>query len=154
MTLTDFGPITVQLTVTDTDAAVEFYRAAFAAEQLVRTPAPDGAKVMHCELLLHGTRLLLHDEFPDKGHLSPLALGGTPVTLHLYVGDVDAVFTRAVAAGATVELAVQDAFWGDRYGILRDPQGHRWSVATRIDDPAPSELRQRAAEWADQQNPR
>jgi PhnB protein len=103
---------------------------------------------MHCELLVFGTRLLLHDEFPDRGHLGPAALGGTPVTLHLYVPDVDAVFDRAVAAGATVELPVQDAFWGDRYGIFADPSGHRWSVATPIDDPAPSELRQRAQDWA------
>ncbi|OLF17224.1 VOC family protein [Actinophytocola xanthii] len=144
MTLTDFPPITVQLIVADADAAVRFYREAFGADELVRNPAADGKRVLHCELLVHGTRLLLHDEFPEQGHLAPTSLGGTSVTMHLYVADADAVFERAVEAGATVELPVQDAFWGDRYGILRDPAGHRWSVATPREDPAPSELRAQA----------
>jgi PhnB protein len=148
MTFDEFPPITVQLTVADTDAAVTFYRAAFGAEELVRSAAPDGEKVAHCELLVHGTRMLLHDEFPEHGHQGPDRLGGTPVTLHLYVADVDAVFDRAIAAGAIVELPVQDAYWGDRYGILLDPAGHRWSVATPVEDPGPSELRRRAEEWA------
>ena len=147
MTFNDFPAITAQLVVADTDAAVAFYRDAFGAEQLLRSTAPDGVKVMHCELLVHGTRLLLHDEFPDD-QLSPATLGGTPVTLHVYVADVDAVFARAVAAGATVVLPVQDAFWGDRYGILSDPAGHRWSLATPKDDPAPSEQSRRAEAWA------
>ncbi|WP_020668792.1 VOC family protein [Amycolatopsis nigrescens] len=144
--LSEFAPITVQLIVADADAAITFYRNAFGAEEVVRNLAPDSGKVMHCELFLLGTRLLLHEEFP--GRSGPAALGGTPVTLHLYVDNVDEVFARAVAAGATVEMPLQEAFWGDRYGILLDPAGHRWSVATPNDDPAPSELHERAEQWA------
>jgi PhnB protein len=145
---TEFPGVTPQLTVPDTAAAVRFYRQAFGADELLHNRAPDG-RVMHCELLINGGRLLLHDEFPDHGHHSPLSLGGTCVTLHLYVADVDASFTTAVAAGAEPLMPPEDAFWGDRYAIVRDPFGHRWSMATQREDLSAAELEERADRWAD-----
>jgi uncharacterized glyoxalase superfamily protein PhnB len=144
----DFHTITPHLVVRGVAAAVEFYRLAFGAQELLRNLAPDGRTIMHCELLLGDSRFFVNDEFPDHGVLSPLGLGGSPVTLHLYVEDVDAFFARAVAAGAQVLMPVADAFWGDRYGILQDPFGHRWSVASRIEDLSPADLKLRAAEFA------
>jgi uncharacterized glyoxalase superfamily protein PhnB len=144
----DFHTITPHLVVRGVAAAVDFYRQAFGAQELLRNVAPDGRTIMHCELLLGDSRFFVNDEFPDHGLLSPLALGGSPVTLHLYVEDVDAFVGRAVAAGAQVLMPVADAFWGDRYGILQDPFGHRWSVASRIEDLSPADLKLRAAEFS------
>src|SRR5882672_7132322 len=110
----EFPGVTPQLTVHDADAAVRFYRAAFGADELLRNHGPDG-RVMHCELLINGGRLLLHDDFHDD---SPRALGGSPVVLHLYVSDVDSVYVAAVAAGAVTDLPPQKAFWGDRYAMI------------------------------------
>ena len=98
--------------------------------------------------LIADSRFFLNDEFPQHGVLSPLGLNGTAVTLHLYVEDVDAVFQRAIAAGATEVMPVGDYFWGDRYGMLKDPFGHSWSVASRIEDLSPNELKQRAMEFS------
>jgi uncharacterized glyoxalase superfamily protein PhnB len=145
--LDDFHTITPHLVVRDAARAIDFYRRAFGAAQLYRNLAPDGKSVMHAELLLGDSRFLLHDEFPEQGLLSPLGYQGTAVTLHLYVPDVDAVFEQAVQAGAEVLMPLEDCFWGDRYGILRDPFGHRWSVATRLKDLSPRELQQRAGEF-------
>jgi PhnB protein len=141
------GP-TPQLTVADADAAIRWYVEVFGADELVRTAGPDG-RVLHCELLIFGGRLLLHDQFPELGvpDPAPADLGGTPVTLHLYVPDVDALYAAAVAAGAQGVMAPDDAFWGDRYAQLVDPYGHRWSLATPRDDPSADDLRERAAEW-------
>jgi uncharacterized glyoxalase superfamily protein PhnB len=144
----EFHTITPHLVVRGVAEAVEFYRRAFGAEELLRNLAPDGKSIMHCELLLGDSRFFVNDEFPEQGVLSPLGLPGTAVTLHLYVEDVDGFFARAVAAGAEVLMPVTDAFWGDRYGMLRDPFGHRWSVASRIEDLSPNELQRRAAEYA------
>ena len=142
----DFHTITPQLVVSSVAAAVDWYARALGAHELLRNAAPDG-KIMHCELLLGDSRFFVVDEFPD--HLrSPVALGGTPVTLHLYVADVDALFDRAVRAGATVLMPVADQFWGDRYGILADPFGHRWSIASRIEDLSPKALHERAESWS------
>jgi PhnB protein len=143
----DFHTITPHLVVRDAARAIEFYTQAFGAAELYRNLGPDGKSIMHCELMLGDSRFLLHDEFPERGLLSPLGYGGTAITLHLYVPDVDAVFSSAMAAGATEIMPVQDCFWGDRYGILIDPFGHRWSVATRLKDLSPKELRQRAGEF-------
>ena len=143
----EFQSITPQLVVRGAAQAIDFYRRAFGASELLRNAAPDGERIMHAELLLGGSRFLVHDEFPDEGVLGPAALGGTPVTLHLYVRDAEATFRRAVDAGAEVVMPLQDAFWGDRYGILRDPFGHRWSVASRLEDLSPADLKTRAAEW-------
>ena len=143
----DFHTITPHLVVRDAASAIDFYTRAFGAAELYRNLAPDGKSIMHAELMLGDSRFLLHDEFPEQGLLSPLAYAGTAVTLHLYVTDVDAVFASAVEAGALVLMPVQDCFWGDRYGVFKDPSGHRWSVATRLKDLSPAELRQRAGEF-------
>ena len=143
----DFHTITPHLVVRDAARAIEFYTRAFGASELYRNLGPDGNLIMHAELMLGDSRFLLHDEYPDQDLLSPLGYGGTAVTLHLYVPDVDAMFRSALAAGAVELMRVQDCFWGDRYGILKDPFGHRWSIATRLKDLSPTELRQRAGEF-------
>jgi PhnB protein len=139
----DFHTLTPHLCVRDVPKAIAFLTVAFGAHELVRNRTPDG-KVMHAELLIGDSRLFVNEEFPEHGVLPPLALGGTAVTLHLYVADVDAVATRAIAAGATVALPVADQPWGDRYGILVDPFGHRWSVASRLEDLSPGDMKRRA----------
>jgi uncharacterized glyoxalase superfamily protein PhnB len=146
----DFHTITPHLVVRGVARAIEFYRRAFGADELYRNTAPDGRAIMHAELLLGDSRFLVNDEFPDWGVLAPPSLGGSPVTLHLYVEDVDAVFQSAVDAGAEVVMPVADAFWGDRYAIVKDPFGHRWSIASRIEDLSPQEIQQRAAMWRDE----
>jgi uncharacterized glyoxalase superfamily protein PhnB len=142
----DFHTITPHLVVRGVAAAIDWYRRAFGAHELLRNPAPDGASIMHAELLLGDSRLFVVDEFPGMAW-SPQSLGGSPITLHLYVEDVDGFVARAVAEGAEVLMPVEDRFWGDRYGMLRDPFGHRWSVASRIEDLSPAELQARAAAW-------
>jgi PhnB protein len=143
------GP-TPQLVVDDADAAISFYRTAFGADELVRNAGPDG-RVMHSELLVFGGRLLVIDDFDEDPLRPPARLGGTTVRLHLYVPDTDAVYQRALAAGAESVMAPEDAFWGDRYAIVRDPFGHQWSIATPNEDLSVSELEARADEWAEQQ---
>lgn len=143
----DFRTITPQLVVNGVGSAIDWYSKALGANELLRNMAPDGTSVMHAELLLGDSRFFVVDEFPD-GAKSPRSLGGSGVTLHLYVEDVDEVFDRAVAAGAEVLLPVADQFWGDRYGMFADPFGHRWSIASRIEDLSPKALQERAATWA------
>ena len=120
--------------------AIAFYRKAFGAAELARLEGP-GGKLMHAAVRIGDSVLMLMDEFPEWGTLGPKALKGTPVTLHLYVKDVDAEMERAVAAGATVTMPVADMFWGDRYGQVQDPFGHRWSIATHTRDLSPEEIR-------------
>jgi uncharacterized glyoxalase superfamily protein PhnB len=122
-------------------AAIEFYKAAFGAVELSRLPGPQG-KVMHAAIRIGDSTLMLNDEAPEWGALGPKTLKGSPVTIHLYVENVDATFAQAVAAGAKVTMPVADMFWGDRYGILEDPCGHRWSVATHTRDLSPEEIQQ------------
>jgi uncharacterized glyoxalase superfamily protein PhnB len=110
-------------------AAITFYQDAFGAEELLRLAGPDG-KLLHASLRINGSSVLLVDENPACGALGPKALKGTPVTIHLMVEDVDQAVARAVAAGATVVMPVADMFWGDRYGVIEDPFGHHWSIAT------------------------
>jgi PhnB protein len=147
---TEFPGPTPQIVVHDADEAIRFYGTAFAADELVRNHAPDG-RVMHCELLMFGGRILVIDDFDEDPIRSPQALGGSTVRLHLYVPDVDAVHERALGAGATSLMAPNDAFWGDRYAIVRDPYGHHWSIATQKDDLSVSELEERGDTWARQQ---
>ena len=143
----EFHTITPQLVVSGVAKAIDWYTEALGANELLRNTAPDGKSIMHSELLLGDSRFFVVDEF--QGSMSsPLRLGGTPVTLHLYVEDVDELFDRAVAAGASVIMPVGDQFWGDRYGMLSDPFGHRWSIASRIEDLSPRALQKRAADWA------
>jgi PhnB protein len=148
----DFHTITPQIAVKGVAAAIDWYTKALGAHELLRNTGPDGTSIMHSELLLGDSRFFVVDEFPES-MASPATLGGTSVTLHLYVRDVDALFNRAVDAGATVLMPVADQFWGDRYGILRDPFGHRWSMASRIEDLSPKRLQDRAQAWVKDQEP-
>ncbi|KIP19483.1 glyoxalase [Burkholderia ubonensis] len=120
--------------------AIEFYRQAFNAVERVRLPAPNG-KLMHACLTIGDSSLMLVDEMPEHGALGPKALKGTPVCLHLFVPDVDAAIAQAVAAGAKVTMPAADMFWGDRYGQVEDPFGHRWSLATHQRDLTPEQIR-------------
>ncbi|QKI68728.1 VOC family protein [Achromobacter xylosoxidans] len=119
--------------------AIAFYRKAFDAQELARLPGP-GGKVMHAAIRIGDSVVMLMDDFPEWGSLGPKALKGTPVTLHLYVEDVDAAIKQAVAAGAQVTMPAADMFWGDRYGQVVDPFGHRWSIATHKEDLTPEEI--------------
>lgn len=132
--------ITPHLVCRDAAAAIDFYRKAFGAVEQGRLPGPDG-KLMHAAITIGGAALMLVDEFPGQGMPSPQSLGGSPVTIHLYVADVDATVAQAVAAGASVTMPVADMFWGDRYGRLVDPFGHQWSVATHVRDVGAEEIR-------------
>ena len=146
------GP-TPQLGVDDAERAILFYRTVFGADELVRNAAPDG-RIMHCELLVFGGRLIVCDDFDEDSASSPAKLGGTSVRLHLYVSDVDAVYAKAMAAGAESVAEPEDAFWGDRYAIIKDPCGHQWSLATPNEDLSVSELEKRADTWTAEQRGR
>jgi PhnB protein len=127
-------PVTPHLCVHDGPAAMEFYKKAFGATEVTRMPAEDGKRLMHAELTVLGGKLFLHDDFPEyHGGKSetPKAIGATPVTLHLEVPDTDAAMAKA-AAGAAVTMPAMDMFWGDRYGQVTDPFGHRWSFSTPL----------------------
>jgi len=136
--------VTPYLSVKGAASAIDFYKKAFGATEVMRMPQPDG-RIGHAELTIGDSRLMLADEFPDMNFRGPHSIGGTPVHLHLYVNDVDAVVAQAVAAGAKVLRPVQDQFYGDRTGSLSDPYGHVWHVATHKEDLTPDELRRRAA---------
>ncbi|HZN84131.1 MAG TPA: VOC family protein [Mycobacterium sp.] len=134
--------VSPHLTVGDGAAAIDFYVKAFGAVELGRVPGPDG-KLMHAALQINGSTVLLNDDFPeynDGKSSTPTALGGTPVTIHLTVTDVDSKFQQAVDAGATVVSALEDQFWGDRYGVLRDPFGHHWSLGQPVREVSPEEI--------------
>jgi len=140
-----FHTITPHLTVRDANRALEFYKKAFGAEVLHVAPAP-GGKVLHAALKIGDSMLMLNDEFPEMGgSLGPPATGGSGVTLHIYLENVDAAFERAVSAGATVKMPLMDQFWGDRYGQLMDPFGHQWSLATHTRDMSQEEMQQEQA---------
>lgn len=124
--------------------AIDFYQRVFGAVERMRMPGP-GGKVMHAEIQIGDSTIMLADEFPEMNALSPQAIGGSPILLLLYVEDVDAVVSQATAAGATVERPVQNQFYGDRAGTLTDPFGHRWTIATHIEDVPPEELERRMA---------
>ncbi|MFQ4145051.1 VOC family protein [Chlorogloeopsis sp. ULAP02] len=143
--MTEFRTITPHLTVSETRAAIEFYKAAFGAIEKYILPSPEDNKIMHAELEIGNSMIYLNDEFPDFCIQSPTALNGSPVTIHLQVDDADTWFARAVSAGATVTMPLEDMFWGDRYGKLVDPFGHHWSIASRIEEVPPEEIMQRVA---------
>jgi uncharacterized glyoxalase superfamily protein PhnB len=121
--------------------AIEFYKKAFGAVEMARLPGPDG-KIMHAMIRIGDSAVMLVDESPGWGMLGPKALKGSPVTIHLYVEDADALAARAVKAGARITMPLEDMFWGDRYGTLVDPFGHRWSVGTHIRDVTMEEMQQ------------
>jgi len=131
-----FHTLTPHLTVRDADKALEFYQKALGAEVLNVARMPDG-KVIHASLRIGDSMLMLNDEFPEMGGLSPLSVG---VTIHIYTDNVDEAFNRAVAAGAQVAMPLMDQFWGDRYGMISDPFGHKWSIATHVKDMSQDEM--------------
>lgn len=135
-----FHTITPHLTVRDATRALEFYKQAFGAEVLHVAPAP-GGKVLHASLKIGDSMLMLNDEFPEYGgDPAPSAKGGAGVALHIYLENVDAAFQRAVSAGASVKMPLMDQFWGDRYGVVVDPFGHKWSLATHTRDMTQEEM--------------
>jgi PhnB protein len=123
--------------------AIEFYKKAFNAVEMGRMGGPQ-VKLIHALIRIGDSAVMLVDEFPDWGSFGPKSLKGSPVTIHLYVEDVDAIVERAVAAGAKITMPLEDTFWGDRYGKLEDPFGHQWSVATHVRDVSPEEMQQAA----------
>ena len=135
-----YHTITPFMTVRDAARAIEFYKQAFGAKEKGVMKGPDG-KVMHAELVIGDSIIMLADEFPEFGSLSPQSTGGSGMGLHIYIEDVDSAFDRAVKAGATVEMPVADMFWGDRYGKLRDPFGHKWSIGTHKADLSMEEMK-------------
>ncbi|MGD1079567.1 MAG: VOC family protein [Candidatus Sulfotelmatobacter sp.] len=135
-----YHTLTPYLTVRDAARAIEFYKQAFGAQERGVMKAPDG-KVMHAELKIGDSIIMLADEFPAYGALSPQTSGGAGMGVHIYVEGVDAAFDRAVKAGAEIEMPVMDQFWGDRYGKLKDPFGHKWSIATHTKDLSMDEMK-------------
>jgi len=131
--------VTPHLVCAGAAEALEFYKKAFGAVETVRLPGPDG-KLIHAALIIAGSPVMFTDEMPQCGAMSPKTLKGTPVTIHLYVPDTDAFYARAVAAGAKAVMPPADMFWGDRYGVLEDPWGHSWSIATHQHDLTPAEI--------------
>ncbi len=134
------GGLAPHLVVDGAADAIGFYRRAFGAEEKLRVPGPNG-KLLYAAIEVNGSTVMLVDEFPEMGGASPKALQGSPVIIHLYVEDVDAFVNRAVEAGATLTMPVDDMFWGDRYGRIEDPFGHQWSIATHQRDMTEAEIR-------------
>lgn len=133
--------VTPHLICADAAKAIEFYQQAFNATEMMRLPGPNG-KLMHACIRIGDSLVMLVDENPQWGCVGPLALKGSPVTIHLQVEDVDAVFAQAVKAGAKVAMSVENMFWGDRYGRIEDPFGHQWSIATHVRDVSADEIQQ------------
>jgi len=119
--------------------AIDFYKKAFNAEEMMRLPGQNG-KLMHGCIRIGDSLVMLADEYPEWGSFGPNSLKGTTVTIHLYVEDADSQFNQAIAAGCTVHMPMADMFWGDRYGIVKDPFGHLWAIATHIRDVSPEEI--------------
>ena len=139
-----YHTVTPYLCCKDAAAAIEFYKKAFGATELMRMSAP-GEKIGHADIQIGDSHVMLADEFPEMGFLSPQSVGGSPVMMHLYVEDADATAERAVAAGAKVTRPVEDQFYGDRGGQFEDPFGHKWYVSTRKEDLSPEEVKKRMA---------
>jgi PhnB protein len=140
-----YRTVTPYLTVTGAAQALDFYKRAFGAQEVERMTGPDGQSVMHAEIRIGDSIVMLSDEFPQMGSRSPQTLGGTTASVFLYVPDVDTAFQRAIDAGAKVTMAPTDMFWGDRFGKLVDPFGHEWGMATHKEDLGPEEIRKRGA---------
>jgi len=134
-----YSTVTVYLVVKDAVEALSFYGKAFGATTLMRMPAPGGGTI-HAEMQLGSSRVMLTDENLQWGMKSPLTIGGSPATMHLYVEDCDAVFARATEAGCEIVQPLMDAFWGDRMGKVKDPFGHEWGIATHLEDLTPEEI--------------
>jgi PhnB protein len=142
----NYPQVTPYLSVDGAAAAIEFYEKVFGATERGRMPGPEGT-IGHAELQLGDSLIMLSDPFPGMGIRGPKEIGGTPVTISVYVEDVDAVFEKAIAEGATEQRPVENQFYGDRTGQFEDPFGHRWSVATHVEDVPSDEMEKRAAEF-------
>ena len=142
-----FHTATPYLTLNDAARAIDFYKRAFGAQEVMRMNGP-GGKIGHAEIKIGDSIIMLANEMPGSGSRSPQSLSGTTAGIFLYVENADAVFNQAVSAGAKVEAPLADMFWGDRFGSLKDPFGHSWSVATHKEDVAPAEMSKRMQEFA------
>lgn len=131
--------VTPHLCCRSSAEAIEFYQRAFGAEVVSELKLPSG-QMLHAAITISGAPVFLYDEFPEMGEVSPLALGGSGVTLHLQVPNCDEVYQRALAAGCEVRMPMEDMFWGHRYGVVSDPFGHKWSIATVVREVSPEEL--------------
>ena len=140
-----YHSLTPHLIVKDAAKAIEWYAKAFGATEILRMPGPGGKGIMHAEIKIGDSHIMMAEENPAFNSKSPSTLGGSPVALHLYVEDADKVFKQAVDAGAKAEMPPQDMFWGDRYGKVTDPDGHSWSIATHVKDLSPEEIMAGAA---------
>jgi PhnB protein len=139
-----YHSVTPYLIIKGAAEAIEYYKKSFGATELFRMPTPDG-KIGHAELKIGDSPIMLSDEHPDLGHVGPQTLGGTPVGIMIYVDDVDTIYKRAISGGGQEVKPLQDQFYGDRSGTLKDPFGHMWTVATHVEDVAPAEMEKRMA---------
>jgi PhnB protein len=142
-----YHTVTPALTVKNGAEAIEFYKRALGAKELMRIPGPDGKHLMHGEIEVGNSRVMLADESPEMGCRAPASLGSVSSSLYVYVEDVDKSFRRAVEAGAKALMPPTDMFWGDRFGQVEDPSGHRWGLATHKEDPSPEEMARRQKEF-------
>lgn len=141
-----YHTITPSIVVRNAAQAIEFYKRALGAEEVTRMEGPNGS-IMHAEIRIGDSIVMLGEESEQWGTRSPLSTNGNPSSLHIYVADADAAFERAIEAGATVRYPLEDTFWGDRYGKVRDPFGHEWGIATHVKDLSEAEVMQAAQEW-------
>ena len=138
--------VSPHLVIRGAGKAIDFYKQAFGAVEIMRMPGPDGVTLAHAEIKIGDSIVFLADEWPGSHVAAPAKFGGTTVSIHLYVPNADAVFAQALAAGAKVSMPMMDMFWGDRFGKVTDPFGHEWSIATHVEDVPPAEMGKRAAE--------
>ncbi len=139
--------VTPGLTVNDAKGAIEFYKKAFGAVEIEVCYGPDGKKVMHSEIKIGDSVIMLNDEFPEMGCISPKTLGGSSIAIYLQVDDADMWFERAVKAGATISMPIADQFWGDRHGQVLDPYGYKWGVSTHVKDLTEEEMQAAMKAW-------
>ena len=144
-----YHTVTAYLMVDDAAKALDFYRDAFGAEELFRLPMGD--KIGHAEIMIGDTHLMLADEFPDMGALGPNSRGGPTASFMIYVPDSDAAYDKAVKAGAKADRPLKNEFWGDRIGTVIDPFGHKWSLATHVEEVPPEEIQRRMEQWSEAQ---
>lgn len=147
-----YTSVTPSMTIQNCAEAIEFYKKAFGAKERARAPGPGGT-VWHAEIQIGDSIIMVADEFPEHGAVGPQALGGSPVGIWLYVEDVDAAFARAVEAGAEATMEPDNMFWGDRMAAVKDPYGHKWSLATHVEDVSPEDMQERQQqamqEWSE-----
>ena len=145
-----YPQVTAYLVIDGAGDAIEFYKKIFGAQERFRMPGPDG-RIGHAEIQIGDSVIMMADAFPEMGHVDPKKLGGTPVTMTIYVEDVDKTFKNAISNGAKEREPVEDKFYGDRAGQFEDPWGHRWNVMSHVEDVAPEEMEKRAAAFAAEQ---